>query len=162
MLFRMLFLGYLFGIRSERRLEHEIRDNVAYRWFLGLGFRDPLPDHSTISEYRRRRFQGTPIYLEIFDRIVRQAVEKGFIKGERLITDSTHIKANANKRKYRVAQVPESTKGYLAELDKAVQEDRAKGGKNGLAARKEVNKTREIYTDPRRDWTLNKRGIIPL
>lgn len=32
-LFKMLFIGYLYGIRSERQLEKEIQVNVAYRWF---------------------------------------------------------------------------------------------------------------------------------
>lgn len=147
LLFKMLFLGYLYGVRSERRLEQEIRDNMAYRWFLGLGFRDPVPDHSTISQNRRRRFQGTTIYQAIFDEIVQVAVKKGLIKGEVLFTDSTHIKANANKRKFRVEHVPESTRAYLAELDKAVAEDRVKHGKKRLAPRKEVNpKTREVKT----------------
>ncbi len=35
-LFKALFIGYLFGIRSERQLMREIEVNVAYRWFLGL------------------------------------------------------------------------------------------------------------------------------
>ncbi|GHH96790.1 hypothetical protein AM1BK_03330 [Neobacillus kokaensis] len=34
-LFKMMFIGYIYGIRSERQLEREIRTNVAYRWFLG-------------------------------------------------------------------------------------------------------------------------------
>jgi transposase len=152
LLFKMLFLGYLYGIRSERRLEQEVRDNVAYRWFLGLSFHDRVPDHSTISQNRRRRFAGTTIYQEIFDEIVQQAMKKGFIKGEVLYTDSTHIKANANKKKFRLEQVPESTKGYLTELEKAVEEDRAKHGKKRLPGRKEVSsRTREIKvstTDP--------------
>ena len=36
-LFKMIFIGYLFGIRSERRLVDEIHHNLAYRWFLGFG-----------------------------------------------------------------------------------------------------------------------------
>ncbi len=58
-LFKMMLIGYLFGIRSERRLEQEVKVNVAYRWFLGLGFSDSVPDHSTISQNRRRRFKAS-------------------------------------------------------------------------------------------------------
>lgn len=47
-LFKMIFLGYFYGIRSERQLEREIQTNLAYRWFLGLGLTDRVPDHSTI------------------------------------------------------------------------------------------------------------------
>ena len=69
-LFKMLFIGYLYGIRSERQLEKEIQVNVAYRWFLGLSLTDEVPDHSTISQNRRRRFKGTDIFQKVFDEIV--------------------------------------------------------------------------------------------
>ena len=49
MLFKMLFIGYLFGIRSERQLVREIEVNVAYRWFLDLRLTDKVPDASTLS-----------------------------------------------------------------------------------------------------------------
>ena len=43
-LFKLLLLGYLYGVRSERRLMREVEVNVAYRWFLGLKLRDKVPD----------------------------------------------------------------------------------------------------------------------
>jgi len=46
---KSLLIGFLYGINSERRLEEELKYNVAYRWFLGLGFNECIPDHSTIS-----------------------------------------------------------------------------------------------------------------
>jgi len=61
-LFKMIFIGYLFGIKSERQLETEIRTNVAYRWFLGFKLTDPIPDHSTISFNRHKRFHKTDIF----------------------------------------------------------------------------------------------------
>ena len=63
----MLFIGYFYGIRSERQLEREIQTNVAYRWFLGLKLNDPVPHHSTISWNRRTRFKNTNIFQEVFD-----------------------------------------------------------------------------------------------
>jgi transposase len=54
-LFKMLVIGYLFGIRSERQLVRDIQVNVAYRWFLGLTLKDKVPDASTLSQNRRRR-----------------------------------------------------------------------------------------------------------
>src|SRR5690606_38347321 len=64
-LFKMMFIGYLYGIRSERQLEQEIRMNMAYRWFLGLKFHDPIPHHSIISWNRQHRFKDTNIFQEI-------------------------------------------------------------------------------------------------
>ena len=98
MLFKMLLIGYLYGIRSERRLIEEIRVNIAYRWFVGLSLTDPVPHHTIFSQNRRRRFQQSEIYQEIFDEIVLQAMQHGFIEGKQLFTDSTFLKANASKR----------------------------------------------------------------
>ncbi|SEH56487.1 Transposase domain, partial [Halobacillus karajensis] len=55
-LFKMMFIGYIYGIRSERELERQIQTNVAYRWFLGVNLTDKVPHHSTISWNRRTRF----------------------------------------------------------------------------------------------------------
>ena len=57
-LVKYLLVGFLHGIGSERRIEQEIEVNMAYRWFLGLDIGERVPDHSTISQNRRRRFNG--------------------------------------------------------------------------------------------------------
>lgn len=132
MLFKMLFIGYLFGVRSERRLVKEIEVNVAYRWFVGLRLTDPVPDASTFSQNRRRRFAGTDIEQRIFDGIVEQAIEHKLITGRVLYTDSTHLKANANKRHFEQVEVEQTPAAYLAELDAAVDAERAANGQKPL------------------------------
>jgi len=141
-LFKMLFIGYLFGIRSERQLVREIQVNVAYRWFLELGLTDKVIDASTFSQNRRRRFEGSGIEQRIFDRIVEQAIDQGLIRGEALFTDSTHLKANANKRRHTVHEVAISPVDYLSELEAAVAEDRQQQGKPPLKPRPETTKTK--------------------
>jgi transposase len=131
-LFKMLFIGYLFGIRSERQLVKEVEVNIAYRWFLGLSLTDKVPDHSTISQNRRRRFNGSDIFQSIFDEIVNQAVDHGLVQGKILYADSTHIKANANKNKFIKQEIQKSVKDYVEELDSAVDEDRINHGKEPL------------------------------
>ena len=142
-LFKMLFIGYLFGIRSERQLVRDIEVNVAYRWFLGFSLTDKIPDHSTISQNRRRRFKGTNIVQEIFDNIVRQAINHNLVEGKTLYSDSTHLKANANKRKLEEKEIEKSVKDYVDELNKAIDEDRADHDKKPL---KKTEKTVEIKT----------------
>lgn len=131
-LFKMLFIGYLFGIRSERQLVREIQVNVAYRWFLGMRLTDKVVDASTFSQNRRRRFAGTDIEQRIFDRIVEQAIEHGLIGGKVFYTDSTHLKANANKNRHQLHEVAQTPVDYLAELNAAIEEDRAAHGKPPL------------------------------
>ena len=132
LMFKALFIGYLFGVRSERQLVREIEVNVAYRWFLGLRLTDKVPDASTLSQNRRRRFAGTGIEQAIFDAIVEQAIEHRLIGGRVLYTDSTHLKANANKRHYELVEVEQTPAAYLAELDAAVDAERAAAGQRPL------------------------------
>lgn len=131
-LFKMMLIGYLYGIRSERQLEKEIIPNAAYRWFLGLSFSDPVPDHSTISWNRINRFKGTTIFQDIFDEVVDLATNHNMIAGRLLITDSTHMKANANKNKGSMQIVEDTPKEYLGELEQAINEDRVTHGKKPL------------------------------
>lgn len=131
-IFKMLFLGYLFGIRSERQIVRDVEVNVAYRWFLGYSLSDKIIDASTISQNRRRRFNGTDIFQQIFDNIVLQAIKHKLVSGKVLYTDSTHLKANANKKKFIEQEVERSVKDYVDELDKAVDEDRILHGKKPL------------------------------
>lgn len=142
-LFKLLFIGYLYGLRSERQLVKEVQVNVAYRWFLGFSLTDKIPDASTISQNRRRRFVGTPIYQEIFDQIVEQAQEAGLVTGRVLYTDSTHLKASANKNRFEVKEVEVAPRSYLEALDAAVDEDRKAHGKPPLQARDEPPKTKQ-------------------
>ena len=134
-LFKMLFLGYLFGIRSERQLVREIQVNVAYRWFLRFNLTDKIPDASTLSQNRRRRFQDSRIYQEIFDEIVLQAMGYDLVGGEVLYTDSTHLKANANKNKYDLKQAEEKVAAYLDSLEDAIEGDRKAQGKKPLKSK---------------------------
>ncbi|AMO55060.1 IS1182 family transposase [Endozoicomonas montiporae CL-33] len=149
--FKILILGYLMGVRSERQLMRDIQVNVAYRWFLGLNLTDSIPDASTLSQNRRRRFNDSNVYQEIFDQIVLQAIRRKLAGGHILYTDSTHLKANANKNKHQRIIAKASVKSYLDELDQAVAEDRIAHGKKPLPPGKEKVETKEIKqstTDP--------------
>lgn len=131
-LFKMLFIGYLYGIRSERQLVRDIEVNVAYRWFLGYSLTEPIPNASTISQNRRRRFRDSDVDQQIFDEIVRQAIVHGLVSGKILYADSTHIKANANKNKFELKEISVSPKDYFEELDKDINQDRIEHNKKPL------------------------------
>jgi len=132
MMFRLLFIGYLFGVRSERQLMREVQVNVAYRWFARFRLTDRVPDASTFSQNRRRRFTDTTVYQEIFDAIVGQAIGRGMVEGRVLYTDSTHLKANANRKKFDEVQLEQAPSAYLPALDASVDADRAAHGRKPL------------------------------
>lgn len=119
---KMLLIGYIYGIDSERKLEQEITVNIAYRWFLGIDFDERIPDHSTISQLRRRKFDGTTVFRDVFDEIVRKCIEAGLIDGKLLLTDSTHIRANARNDLREVIEVPDTPTEYMQKLDREAYE----------------------------------------
>src|SRR6202167_3960060 len=67
---RMLIVGYVLAIRSERALCRDVQVNLAYRWFCGLNIEDKVPDHSVFSRARNERFSNSAIFRSVFERIV--------------------------------------------------------------------------------------------
>lgn len=118
-LMKMLLIGYLYGIDSERKLEENVKYNIAYRWYLGLDLDSPVPDHSTFSQNRRRRFKGQEVFRKIFEQIVWKCYEAGLVKGENVVMDSTHIKANADSHNNVPVEVIHSPKAYWDDLNQA-------------------------------------------
>ena len=57
LLFKMLLLGYLYGIKSEIKLAQAVNENIAFKWFRGLKITEKGPDHATMSANRVRRFR---------------------------------------------------------------------------------------------------------
>ena len=74
LLLRILLIGYLYGVTSERKLVEELRMHLAWRWFTGLGFDQEIPHHSTFSKNRHGRFQESKLFEQLFEQIVRQCV----------------------------------------------------------------------------------------
>src|SRR5438067_4068187 len=87
LLLRILLIGYLYGITSERKLVEELRMHLAWRWFTGLGFDQEIPHHSTFSKNRHGRFQESKLFEQLFEQIVKQCVKVGLIQGKHLSVD---------------------------------------------------------------------------
>lgn len=132
--FKLLFINKIFGINSMRRTCEECKVNIAYRWYLGLSMYDEIPNYSTWSQNYIRRYKDSNVFNEIFERILSQAMEYGFIDMETVFGDSTHQKANANKNKYTDVEVEIVKKEYEEELLKEINEDRVKHGKKPIEA----------------------------
>jgi transposase len=116
-LVRMMLIGYLYGLTSERRLCQEVQLNLAYRWFCGLGLEDKVPDHSTFSKNRHGRFAGTNLFREMFYEVVRQAQARGLVSGKHLTVDATTVQADASLNSLEPILVPLSPQHYVAQLD---------------------------------------------
>ena len=79
---RMLIIGYVFAIRSERALCRDVRVNLAYRWFCGLSIEDKIPDHTAFSRARNERFRDSDIFRRVFEHVVQTCIVAGLVGGE--------------------------------------------------------------------------------
>jgi transposase len=129
LMIRMLILGYVFAIRSERLLCREVQVNLAYRWFCGLSIEDKIPDHSAFSRARNERFRDSDIFRRVFERVVEACIVADLVGGEGFAVDASLIAADANKQRsipgsdWDKKRDPETAsravKEYLATLDDA-------------------------------------------
>lgn len=135
-LIKIVFLQFLFGIRSMRQTIKEIEVNVAYRWFLGYGFTEAIPHFSTFGKNYVRRFADNELFPTIFQTILKHLIEEGLVKEETIFVDSTHIKAYANKRNVHNEFIQENYTKYTKELHREINEERIKEGKPAIAFEK--------------------------
>src|SRR6201981_3436956 len=129
LMIRMLDIGYVFAIRSERALCRDVQVNLAYRWFCGLSIEDKIPDHSAFSRARNERFRDSGIFRSVFERVVNACIRAGLVGGEGFAVDASLIMADANKQRsipgsqwskeLDARAVSRATKEYLATLDDA-------------------------------------------
>lgn len=127
-LFKLVFIQALDGIKSMRKTCDKIKVDAEYRWFLGVPFGIDTPHFSTFSKNYERRFKNTDIFEKIFIEIVNQAIKYNLVDGTIFYTDSTHKKANANKNKYNDEIVKEVKKRRIW-LEEEINEERIKQGK---------------------------------
>ena len=79
LMIRMLLVGYVFAIRSERRICAEIQVNLADRWFCKLGIEDKIPDHSVFCRARQERFRQSDALRRVFEAVVAIASQPGWL-----------------------------------------------------------------------------------
>ena len=97
LLLRILLIGYLYGVTSERKLVEELQMHLAWRWFTGLSFDQEIPHHSTFSKNRHGRFHESDLFQQLFEEIVDRCQEAGLVEGEHLSVDGSFIAANASR-----------------------------------------------------------------
>jgi transposase len=127
LMIRMLIVGYVFAIRSERALCREVQLNLAYRWFCGLGIEDKIPDHSAFTRARNERFRDHDIFRRVFERVVASCIKAGLVGGQGFAVDASLIAADANKcgstpgdqwrHDIDPSTVERAVQDYLANLD---------------------------------------------
>jgi transposase len=173
LMIRMLIVGYVFAIRSERQLCSEVQVNLAYRWFCKLGIEDTIPDHSVFCRARHERFRESDALRRVFESVVVKCIGSGLVGGEAFSIDASLIKADVDKKKrvpgdqpFAWPQAEEASRAvreYLATLDAAATDEHKDGdgeggssdGGNRHKSPKEVS-----LTDPQAAW-IARKGTDP-
>jgi transposase len=168
LMIRMLIVGYVFAIRSERRICAEVQVNLAYRWFCKLGIEDSIPDHSVFCRARHERFRESDALRQVFESVVAKCIATGLVGGEGFSVDASLIKADVDKKKRAPGDQPiawpkaeeasRAVREYLMALDAARNDEESgaddsgvSGGGSRRSAPKEVS-----LTDPQAAWVARK------
>ena len=173
LIIRMLIVGYVFAIRSERQICSEVQVNLAYRWFCKLSIEDDIPDHSVFSRARHERFRETDALRRVFEAVVAKCIAAGLVGGEGFSIDASLIKADVDKTKRVPGDQPiawpkaetasRAVREYLMALDAARSDEESGGGEDGGSSgggsRGKLPKQVSL-TDPQAAWVA-KTGINP-
>lgn len=113
--FKMLLVGYLNNINSDRALIRFCADSLGIRLFLGYDLHEELPFHSTIS--RTRQLYGEETFLQLFQQVLKLCINKGMVRGKRQCVDSAYIKANASMDSLVEKEIIEDASAFVNELE---------------------------------------------
>jgi transposase len=171
LMIRMLLVGYIFAIRSERRICAEIQVNLAYRWFCKLGIEDKVPDHSVFCRARQERFRESDALRRVFEGVVAMSIAAGLVGGEAFSIDASLIKADVDKKKRMPGDQPiawpkaenasRAVREYLAALDTAHgDEDRGGDDGSGDGGHRRKPPKEVSLTDPQATWVA-RPGLDP-
>jgi len=172
LMIRMLLVGYVFALRSERRLCSEVQVNLAYRWFCKLSVEDKIPDHSVFSRARHERFRESDALRRVFEGVVAMCIAARLVGGEAFSVDASLIKADVDKKKRapgdqpiawpKADQASHAVREYLAALDTAhSKEENGEGDNGGSSGGRRRKPPKEVsLTDPQATWVA-RPGMDP-
>ena len=165
---RMLVIGYVFAIRSERALCREVQVNLAYRWFCGLSIEDKVPDHSAFSRVRNERFCDSDLFRTVFERVVAACIRAGLVGGESFAVDASLIVADANKqrsipgakwsKKLDPQEASLAAKEYLKDYPAVIEFDSPEQLARVLADRSYIARLRQAAWNARQNYSAARHG----
>src|SRR3954447_26193198 len=112
--FRMLLVGYFEGIDSQRGIAWRCADSLGLRRFLGLSLEESSPDHSTLTNTRKRL--PAEVFEEVFQFVLSIAALKGLLAGKAVGVDSTTLEANAAMKRIVRKDTGEDWRAYVVRL----------------------------------------------
>jgi transposase len=112
--FRMLLVGYFEGLDSQRGIAWRCADSLSLRQFLGVPLDEGTPDHSTLTNTRKRL--PPEVFEEVFQFVLGIAAAKKLLSGKTVGVDSTTLEANAAMKSIVRRDTGEDWKAYVTRL----------------------------------------------
>lgn len=135
MLIKVILYGYCIGIRSSRRIQKEIREDLIFMWLAGM----QEPDFRTISDFRKDRIKDI---RKLFNQVLEICYKLGMVQCGKISIDGTKIEANSGRNKITYRKKLEKSKARFEEkideimkeaADIDAEEDRLYGDKDGYS-----------------------------
>ena len=120
MMYKLLFLQTK-DLLTDREVVERAKTDMAYKYFLDLNPEDEVPSYSLLSIFRHTKIKDEEILEEMLRETVKQAIEKGIIKSNSIIVDSTHTNSKT-KRKSPTQILREASKNLRKEIYKTEPE----------------------------------------
>ena len=151
--FKLILIGYLENLNSDRRIIAHSRMRLDILFFLGYDLDEELPWHSTIS--RTRALYGEEVFKELFSKVLSLCVSKGMLSGRRQAIDSAYIKANASMDSLVEKDIIEDGEHYLQKLQHDDYGNAIEQHKNVMKDDRDsdtITKSRRKSTDSHHQW----------
>ena len=146
--FKLILIGYLENIGSDRRIINTVSMRMDMLYFIGYDIDEPLPWHSTLS--RTRQLYSDGVFKQLFKQVLKQCIEKGMVAGRRQAMDSAPVKANASMDSLKEKEVLQDGDDYTNELTN-----------NEEVQTTQVSTVRKKVTEQHHDWKAKAYKDMP-
>ena len=168
--FKLMLVGYLENISSDRRIIQTASLRLDILYFIGYDIDEQLPWHSTLS--RTRQLYGEEVFLSLFKNILKLCIDKGMVSGRRQAVDSVLIKANASMESLVEKEILEDAEAFGQELKDNEEKvptikikpfkdkEKDKKGRNNKTHYSSSDPDAKISTKPGKPCQLNYLGQV--
>lgn len=146
--FKLILIGYLENLGSDRRIINTVSMRMDMLYFIGYDIDEPLPWHSTLS--RTRQLYGESLFKQLFKQVLKECIEKGMVAGRRQAMDSAPVKANASMDSLKEKEVLQDGDDYTDELTS-----------NEEAQTTKVSPVRKKVTEQHHEWKAKAYKDMP-
>ncbi len=167
---KLMLVGYLENINSDRRIISTSKMRLDILYFLGYDLGEEFPWHSTLS--RTRQLFGQEVFSELFKSVLSQCIDKGMISGRRQAVDGVYVKANASLDSMVRKEVMDDADSFARELQENEEEPTSKPANvekndeikhNGLSPKKNPhNSTHYSPSDPDAKMSVKTGKVVAL